>query len=383
MQKVINKYIISIGCLAVTSLCVGLSAAEQAPVSNETIRRAWTERQNAAQTFVIEYICEATIYKDSARKAARAANIKSLADEHGENPPRDFLVKGTGRVAVSGNKIRYEKKIAAWNPEKKVLEDTQFIETFNGSVQKQYDSTGHSDLSNSSFPVGWVMNAKRSTSAPLIQLAPLIWTYRGIALKNDIDDFSATGRVLLISGTECIELVRKSQDGSINAIRYLDHKKDYLLVRQSWLGPDGKPTWQIEATYKADPKLGWVIGGWEYFTGTGGGNIEDSGRYTVSAYTFGQEIKDEEFDYSFPPKTRVYDRTKGKETIEYVIQDDARPGVEILSVQSPTYKELNVAQLNTRRQALWIALLAIVATTLGFAFYKRLRKRAPHEGSQI
>src|ERR1700721_278131 len=99
--------------LFLSGLLVAPAISQDKPTL-EQVRQSWKSREEKAKTLIVELNSERTIPKDSSRLLLRGINPR-IADGPEPNPPRDYLVKGSGRVCLDGGRMRYSLKCPAWD----------------------------------------------------------------------------------------------------------------------------------------------------------------------------------------------------------------------------------------------------------------------------
>ena len=370
-RRHINVYIISVVGLACGT---GLCGAQQENPTLDQILRAWKIRQDKATTAAFELTSENTIHKGSVTLMANASGLGPKTPAGAAlDPPEDYTVKGTIRISLSGSKMRFSDERPVWDSANKRLYDQHHIDTFDGQLSKVFRNpmSGKDD-----YPFGRVAKAKKSDSANQFPLAPLIWTIRGAhpQFYDALGQLEVTGRTTTVAGRLCLEVVtRSTSSSSQREVFYLDQERDFVVVRNVTIVAD-LPTWQVDATYVPDPKLGWVPQSWEYIIRVAK-QVQESGRRTIAKYEIGPALEGDEFDIRFPPKTLVMDTSSGQ-NVQYVIKENEEKGRIILSEKGPTYEELSKSDRGVSRYVV-IGGLAVLFSLLigGWIRFRRRRKQ--------
>jgi hypothetical protein len=356
--------------VAATGWVPGFSLAQQGKPSIEQILQVWKGRQGKVASARFELSFEETIPKGSDKGS----------DSSKPEPPRDFLVKGTSSVSLSGAKLRYSFNDQEWDSIGKRLYPRHYVDVFDGRISKNLQAPASNDQE---YAIAHIKKAETSESALGFSLRPLILTFRGSHPQyyRDLEKFKISGRTNTIAGQRCLELVRvpdfaRGGDPSASSGRrevlYLDQDRDYVAVRYT-IFTDDKPSWQLDVAYTSDAIVGWVPRSWEYLIrAVRAGQLLESQRITVDRYEINPAMDDKEFDISFPPKTRVIDYSTGTQ-VQYIIRENGEQGREIPGMVNPTYEDLQKAGVRVNRWVLMCVWAAIFV--LGFGGWIWLRKR--------
>jgi hypothetical protein len=72
---------------------------------------------------------------------------------------------------------------------------------------------------------------------------------------------------------------------------------------------------QLNVTYAHDPKFGHLPTGWKHQAFHGDGKLQVEVSASQVSHELNSPVKDEEFDLTFPPGTRVFDERTGQRFI--------------------------------------------------------------------
>jgi hypothetical protein len=351
-----------------------ISRAQGVKVTIDDILEVWKERQHKVKSARFDLSCEETIHKGSnSFMDARRRRAAGMPPETAPNPPRDYLVKGTGKVTLDGFKLRYSYDHEQWDPVEKKLYPEHYVDVFDGESFKffQKPASGHHN-----YPSASVSKADRSGSALKFPILPVILTLRGNHPQffQDLVKFQTTGKTVVVGDRPCLELVRDSGPPGQREFLFLDQKRDYVVVKEM-IVLSGTPNWQLDAIYAPDPKIGWVPKSWEYIIRAGKDHVLiNSGRSAVTAYEINPDIDGNEFDIDFQPKTMVQDNRSGQ-SMQYLIRADGEKGIEIPAAQIPTYEDLD-RPAPRMKPWMWVTTWAVIfAAALGAWIWLRHRRR--------
>jgi hypothetical protein len=338
--------------LALTSC----AAADQPPVTIESVSKAWKDRQESVERAWFEFTLTQTYHKGATDYLASLSRGK-VTDI--PNPPQDYFVKGKGKVTFDGAKLRYYFDHDQWDPQARALYPEHVEEAFDGEFTKYLIRP-----TSSSKPYGGaeIRPAKKSKFGSQLSLLPLLSLGRGdpAGFVGDLGGYRLSPGVFPVATRPCVELVKTSRVKNQRQVLYLDSERGFALVRRMTIENE-KPTWQLDVVYSDDPIVGWVPKSWEYFVRSNDGKVVvDSGSRVVTAYKINPKLGPEEFDFRLPPGTAVRDSTSGK-AVESVIQDDGEKGGEVPGARGLSYEELkNAPRRTSNRMAAWV----IVGATL-------------------
>jgi hypothetical protein len=360
------------------ALLPGWCQGEEGKPSIADIERVWKARQDKVASALFELETEKTIPKGSVSVVANpereAAGLPALPD----NPPRDYIVKGTRHFSLSGGKTRDSYEDESWDPIGNRLYPKRYVEVFNGQRFKSLDepSSGQEN-----YPAGIVKKAPQSGSALKFPLLPIIFTVRGSHpdFFRDLGKFQVAAHNVPVAGRPCLELVRVAERGDGREVLYLDQERDYVVVKFMIVEGD-HPKWQLDATYSPDQAVGWVPKSWEYVIRTGGKDrhILSSQRRSVVRYEINPNLDDEEFDIRFPPGTKVDDDSSGRYVV-YAIGENGEKGREVPANAGATYEELLKTPTRPHRWVLfwgWGSILLLALGTLAVLWLRRRRRNA-------
>jgi hypothetical protein len=344
--------------------------------SIDRIFKVWNARQEKVQSARFELKMEQTIHKGSLSIVDKRREREGAGSKSSEpNPPRDYVVNGTGGVSVSGSKLRYWYNRQEWDPIGMALHPLEYLDTFDGQNYKRLRNPASGQHN---YPMAAVKTAKGSESGFQFPIAALFLTIRGNnpLFCKDIKEFKVTGRTSLLASRSCMELVNESQGLDQREVLYLDAERDFVVVRMTTVVA-GQPRWQLDVTYRQDPEIGWVPSAWDYLIRIGNATEpHESGRYNVTKHEINLELSESEFDIVFPPGTRVIDNTS-KQEVQYLIQENSVKGREIPTSTNPTYAELEKASQRFNRftlLAIWGGLCVLALG--GWLFLRRSRQAA-------
>lgn len=346
----------------------------------EQILRVWRARQEKVRSAHFEYDIERTIYKGFL-DAAIPNQPHGSAEP---NPPQDYVVNGTGGVAISGQKLRNWCELPSWDPTTKSLYPSKYLDTFNGVKSKNLFTPADGQVS---YSMGTIRGTTASQSAVSFPIAALLHTFRGDHPEffSQLGKYTVT-RQSIVATRPCVELVKKQRTRDERDVFYLDLERGFVVVRKATL-VGGEPTWQLDVKYRPDNVIEWVPSSWEYMIRFGKRDTPfESARYTVTRYILNPQLDASEFDIEFAPGTRVVDYvgTKG-ESVQYVVKDDRAKGPEIPTSANPTYDELVKAPSPSRVSRSRVAFLTLSGGTFvlaisGWLLLRRRRKLATDGG---
>jgi hypothetical protein len=324
----------------------GFSFAQEATPTVQTILQAWGNRQEKVSGARFGLSLEETIHKGSVSLLSMQSKRGALSAE--PNPARDYFVKGTGGVSVSGVQLRYFYDIPKWDPVAKSLYQQHYNDAFDGKSYKFFYSPASGQQEH---PIAGIRSVSRSESSLKFPILPVVFAFRGNHPQffDKLPKFEVTGRTIAIGGRPCCELVQRSASYDRREVLYLDRERDYVTVRDAVL-VNGQPSWQLDVTYNPDPTVGWVPASWEYII-RAGGNLVESGRRIVTHYEINPSMDRSEFDVLFPPGTRVLDESSGHQ-VQYIIRENGDKGKEIPGDSNPTYQDLEAAGARFNRWVL-------------------------------
>lgn len=345
--------------------------AGQPVPSIDEIEKVWKARQDKVDSAVFELETEKTIFRGSNSEADNSILLKLGKPPMPENPPRDYLVKGTRRFSFSGVRTHDSYEDQSWDPIGKRLYSTKCVEVFNGKLFKSLDDPSSGQENH---PAGIVKKTPQSGRALKFPLLPILMTLRGVHRDyfNSLSQFRLSGKSVPVAGRSCLELLGPSERGQRQEVLYVDSERDYVVAKMVILD-EGKPTWQWSATYQSHKTAGWIPQTWEYLLLTRKGYRLSAGRRTVARYKINAKLDDGEFDIQFPPGTKVDDEVNFGQYVVYAISDSGERNRVVPAAEAPTYDDLQKPVPGSRR---WLWLWgAVFLLTLAGATWLRLRHR--------
>lgn len=355
--------------IVLSALCHG----QQSVPSIADIEKVWKARQEKVTSAWFEMETERTIFKGYASSRSNVDRAKRKLAPLPENPPRDYLVKGTRRFSFRGIKSHDSYVDQAWDPVAKRLYPRQYTEVFDGRRFKSLDIPSASD---EGYPGGIVAKGPQSGSALKFPLLPILITFRGSHPQyfNALNKFRVAGATVRVAGRPCLELVRALEDGQRSELLYVDLERSYVVVKMVIMD-EGRPSWEWTTTYRSDSTVGWVPDSWEYLLQSGKGHRQDAGRRKVVRYEFNSNLDESEFDIRFPPRTKVND-TSGDQYVLYTILGNGEKGRAFPAGLGLSYEQLQEPVPHNRRWLLFWGALLLLAFLGSVRMWMRRRSRA-------
>jgi hypothetical protein len=355
----------AVACLlvAVSSAALMASpAAGQVVPPNAPAVAAARARQEKGKT--LEMVLKKT--EVVARGAVTNRAIPSLRPEQ-VIPKKEMTAESRSRLVITGEKYRIENNhpspifpIAKWNK-------TTVLAVFNGATAKMWFPQ---NLDGKGGRMGIVARDARIAGTGMHGLAPLRWTVRGmdpVFCHDTINKLNPSGATLAIEGAPCQEC-RIPPSQQITSSYWLDPKKDYVIRRfrsQSRV----RVLKQIDVRYQPHAVCGWVPVSWVCKEYSPEGAVLFTSTWEVLDLRINADQPSEQFEFTFPPQTWVYDQSKDK---HYRVQADGTmrelaspneeevPGDSTVSQPGDSWDLRNQWLLLSLGLAVWFLALAYV-----------------------
>jgi len=170
---------------------------------------------------------------------------------------------------------------------------------------------------------------------------PIVMHYRCLdqKLSNIEGQLSLMSKAGVVEGRPCWIV---KEDGGRPTEYWVDPLKDYAIVRVrefSRFVPD-RCVVDTEVSYKSDVTAGSVPARWKgTIIDLESGNVRQSGECIVTSYQLNPSIDPGEFNYQYPPGTRVVDRRQSAND-EYLVRSDGTKRIITSEESEAAYQDL-------------------------------------------
>jgi len=292
----------ALGLVLLTAALVAPSAVTaQSEASIDTIRKAWKARQDRVRSFEFTWVEKRTEAKGWKKQpGGKALNPNGLTQ-----PEEDLVYEEATRFLVDGDKwlYRFTTKMLQPAESKGVDAPLERVRLFDGRTHKEFEQRRGSPP----YPQGTLANPKERPEHSLLNVAPLVWTFR--LLDETVRDFDlremrvAKGRGV-VDGRDCVILEpREATSGTMTV--WVDPARDWSVVRHTLAVPKNVSL-QFDVSYAHDDKEKlWIPSTWKYAVTSPDGSLQVSASGRVEKYAINPRIDPAEFQWDFPLGTWV------------------------------------------------------------------------------
>ena len=168
---------------------------------------------------------------------------------------------------------------------------------------------------------------------------PILMHFRALSpkLTNIEGNLSVTERTGLVEGRRCSIVW---EDGQRKTEYWVDPQRDFAIVRMREFSQPGRCVADTTICYEADPRVKWIPKSWHgtYFLGKTGG-VHKSCKYEVTSISINPQIEPSEFEYQFPPGTRVVDYRDSPPT-QYIVREKGEKRIITRAESAANYFDL-------------------------------------------
>ncbi len=285
----------------------GESLAHAGPTVQNIID-AWRARQASVHTFKFEW-------SDSRTTAAYTNMGRPGTSAKGELfPATDTTHRVSVALSIDGGMLRYSTRGPKWSADQEQFLPIWYLNVFDGAVSKAFFgyAAGEDDRF---FPRGFVHEKeKRIVDSGNPYLVPLLVTYRPFHPdmgKLDLAGYGISAKQGTIGGRNCVIL--EPPAASVWSESYwIDCQHGFVVLRVV-RAVKKSPVMQFDISYIEDPLHGWVPSAWKYAARQqGSGRLLRQSLAKVTKYEINYAIPRSQFQFEFPPATRVTDRNTGE-----------------------------------------------------------------------
>lgn len=344
-------------------LCAGAGG-----LTVQEVVRAWKARQDDAKTLRFEWTQTETIMP------------YGLSPDF---PARQLVHDVSVAVSIERGMVRHSSRGPRYSPANNECLPQWYLNVFDGVLNKSF--FGYAESPDARFfPTGFLGKKEDgNVDRDNADLRAILLTYRPVhrELGGKFDDtgYTILPRRALVDGRECRLLVRS---GNLCSSYWVDPKRAFLVLRYT-AGRGEKPTYQLDIRYTRDETHGWTPAGWRsMLMHTGSDTMRFQKVAKVVKFEINGTIPPSEFQFAFPPGTRVTDENTGE---RYIVRDDgARRLITAEEIRGrATYEEMLATDsgqaLSARRgrgSGLWLYCVGLVAFMLPLVLALKRLKRA-------
>jgi hypothetical protein len=337
----------------------------------DEIVKAWTKRQSLVKSARFSLSEDFTLHAAwagyGASATARQAK-KQSSDEFKDTP-----LAGNLSIIIQGNRYatrreNHEIKSSGTGTYFQVTRDT-----FDGTI---YKSLREPASSQQDYGQGGIRKTQRPPSAEEMTFLAVMMHLRGVNQHffNGLADFSPTQTVTQINGVQCVEIIKTFPNSNTRELMYLAPTRDFAVMRAVIVKNHTDITWQFDVDYTPDNVIEFVPKRWSFSTrGSANGPIIQSGTYKVEKYEINPDLREEEFELSFPPGTHVLDRTTGRE-LQSVIDKTGEHSAKVSLSANPTYEQLRGNDGKVSRTVAVILWSSVSILAVGGVWFFRRRR---------
>jgi hypothetical protein len=344
-------------------------------VTIETIREAWTARQEKCKTVRVSLSWQSLVPKGTYDPVVQQVD----RDDKGSYPATDVTLKGTYELVLDGERYQIRRSGEIFSAQNKVFVKSEDQYSLSKTRQVNYNvstsskSHGTAHLHNTDYKLSeW-----RTTA-----LAPFVCAFRGAfgrpPFGDILVDYEPSQRTTMIGGRKCIELVHRKRVQDLTDSLWVDPERGLHVVRRVIM-KKSQVLSQVDVTLESHAQIGWVPKSWKCVTHGADGSLCDSVTCTVTTCEIDSSISDADFEPVFAPGTHVMDHTDSAAP-QYVVQPDGNEGGRIPTRELPTYEQL--AAIPATSSSIWpyligtLAALAILVAGV-WAWNRFLRRKQP------
>ena len=275
-----------IALLFVASISCCTAAEKESPI--ESVLRVWRERERTVRTLRFELTDEHLVGKGTG------------AIEGPLEPAAEVTVKRRTNLTIDGDRMRLERLGEDWIAGRGIRPLT-YISLFDGKLNKEFYQ--HESA------IGFLAARGKHSEGGNTYLSPIIRHFRPFSSAFRplaIDRLKVVATDAEIDKMRCILLEDRLPDGVRVASYWVSPEQGMSVVRYQTTFKD-HIEWRLDASYKNDPKHGWVPDKWQATHGTPERRLS-AGKLIVEKFSINERVPPQTFEFEFPPGTQVNDK---------------------------------------------------------------------------
>jgi hypothetical protein len=302
-------------CVLVFAALGAVRADDPAPTIDD-VKTAWKERQDAHESFRIEWVETVT------EKAGSRDGFIPPGQPPGPHPPKDVEYTTTKSFAADGEKVAGTEEGQIYFITGKRWQPYMHTGRFNGRTAMELNP-----LQRPGWGLVTLRSGKDRLDASLSSFAnkPVLRFCRPLgAAAFEILDFKKvklSGRTEKIRGAECAEVVIEGVVPHSSYSVWCDPDRGYLPLRERDRYRDGDG-FDFEWEYRLDDRKRWVPAGWEMKQTASDGSVVRATRAEVKKLDLAPKLAAGAFAPTPPPSSWVMVYEDGVQKEEYLVRAD-------------------------------------------------------------
>lgn len=236
-------------------------------------------------------------------------------------PEEDLTIERSVAISFSESMMRYSYEGPTWVPQVGKALHRRYVSVFDGELSKNFHG-GDGKGGELYHPSGFIRGKKLHYDYDNGTLTAILITYRGCQPDMggvDIAGYRLSSKRGMIGERTCL-ILEPPRSARSQKCFWVHPQREFVVLRVEQRDKRGGVLSTLDITYVEHPPDGFVPSGWKYVDTGGSGNIVfRQTEAKVSECEINCDIAKSEFQFDFPPGTRVTDHRSRQ---SYVIRED-------------------------------------------------------------